>query len=92
MHICLSIEIHFQSKSNMRRKKYILFNKQEIQVATRCITQMVQLVNFKKEIQYLEAGKEPHASSNLICLCLILDDDKIFRVGGRLKNAQLSEN
>lgn len=91
MHICLSIEIHFQSKSNTRRKKYIFFIKQEIQVATRCITQMVQLVNFKKEIQYLD-GKEPPANSSLICLCLILEDDKIFRVGGRLKNAQLSEN
>lgn len=82
----------FNSKITCVQRITSFLSSNEIQKATLCIIRIVQHVNFNKEIQCLEVGKELPKNSNLICLRPFLDEHKILRVGGRLKNAQLTEN
>lgn len=80
------------SKATCLERNTSFLSSKEIRSAKLCIIRIVQRMSFSKEIQCLEIGKSLPTNSNLISLCPFLDGNNVLRVGGRLKNAQLSEN
>ena len=63
----------------------------ELQVAETAIVRFVQLKYFKEEVKALKSRKPIVKKSPIYILEPFLDEEEIFRVGGRLKNAPLSE-
>lgn len=54
-----------------------------------CIVRVIQETAFEKEIKCLKREKDIDSRSPIFNLCPFLDQDKILRVGGRLKNSNL---
>ncbi|XP_043271219.1 uncharacterized protein [Venturia canescens] len=65
---------------------------QELDRAEKAIARMVQHERFAQEIRDLENKNEIHRKSPLRALTPVLDDEGLLRVGGRLRNAELSED
>ena len=63
---------------------------EELAAAERLIIKDIQQTVYEGEIRLIEAGKALPKSNNLASLCPFIGDDKILRVGGRLKNADIS--
>lgn len=68
--------------------KYLL--KLELDDAHDCIIQMVQKQHFSKEILYLSQQRQVPNNSKTLCLKPFLDNKRIIRVGGRLRNSNLN--
>lgn len=64
----------------------------EIEEATTQIIQIAQLAQFESEIKTLKAGKELKMSCSIIGLNVFLDQNNVLRVGGRLKNNNMTFN
>ncbi|KMQ83668.1 hypothetical protein RF55_19391, partial [Lasius niger] len=62
----------------------------ELSDAILVVVKLVQQAEFGDELQRLKAGKPLKASSKLSSLCPFLDSQGIMRVGGRLRNANVS--
>ncbi|XP_035213196.1 uncharacterized protein LOC118187108 isoform X2 [Stegodyphus dumicola] len=63
----------------------------ELSSALLCIVKNVQRTSFVTEIQCLEKGAPIPNNNKLLNLCPFSDHDGVLRVGGRLKNGDLSE-
>ncbi|GIY16612.1 reverse transcriptase [Caerostris darwini] len=57
-----------------------------------CIVKNIQRTAFIKELQSLEKGTSIPNNSELVNLCPFIDDDRLLKVGGRLKNSNLLYN
>lgn len=62
----------------------------ELSKAMAYLVKMCQSEVFGKDIHELNSHGKVNSNSKLLCLNPFLDDEGIIRVGGRLKNAQLS--
>ncbi|GFX02128.1 hypothetical protein TNCV_1750131 [Trichonephila clavipes] len=69
----------------VKRKSLVNQNWQELNQAHSIITEHIQREMFFEEIRTLEKG-QVSSQSKLIMLHLFLDDERILRVGGRLRN------
>jgi hypothetical protein len=64
----------------------------ELKTATMTIVQLLQKSEFQNEILALKNGKPLSDNSKLVSLNPFLDSSNIIRVGGRLKNANISND
>jgi hypothetical protein len=64
----------------------------ELKAATMTIVQLLQKSEFQNEILALKNGKPLSDNSKLVSLNPFLDSSNIIRVGGRLKNANISND
>ena len=67
-----------------------LLKVEELDHAEKTIIKLVQNVEFNAEISRLKGGKDIHPKSKFLSLGPFLDNDNILRVGGRLKESNLS--
>lgn len=64
----------------------------ELSESLLCIVKNIQRTSFEKEIQCLERNLPIPNNSKLLNLCPFVDKNGILRVGGRLKNSNLSDS
>ena len=62
----------------------------ELDAAEHCIIKEVQQVSFSDELRTIRTGEALANSNKLSPLCPFLDSDGTLRVGGRLKNIEIS--
>lgn len=80
--------LRFVQNSRYPKKKFtnhIQVN--EINNATQCLIRAVQNQHWSDEKKELKTNNPISTKSNIFRLCPLLDEYKIIRVGGRLKNA-----
>ncbi|XP_046397407.1 uncharacterized protein LOC124164220 [Ischnura elegans] len=74
----------------LQERNFGLITAQEIKYAMSCLIKIAQGQHFSKEVEDLKAYKCVSGKSKLRPLCPFLDESCVIRVGGRLKNSQLS--
>lgn len=74
------------SKQNKRKQNLSVH---EIQRATHSLLRLAQKGQFKTEIHDLNSGKPVHKRSKIKSLDPFLDNDKLLRVGGRIRKAKI---
>lgn len=65
---------------------------EELQGAELTISRMVQQDSFFQEYQALQQGKQLQSRSQLLTLNPFLDEDRVIRVGGRLRHADVPDS
>lgn len=78
-----------KTKNTSTLSKYL--NVTDIKKAERGLIKRAQLDEFRDELHALKKGKEVSRSSKLKCLYPALGKDNMILVGGRLNNAEISE-
>lgn len=79
------------NSSNPKNKNVGTLSVNELQNSLNLIIQVIQEKHFLKEKVALSKGV-PVIDKTLLCLSPFLDENKLIRVGGRLKNADISFN
>lgn len=79
-------------KKKVERHNSPILSREEIEKAEECCIRQCQRKWFEEEIEAIEKLKKLKRNSKLLSLNPFLDDKQILRVGGRLENANLSEN
>ena len=64
----------------------------ELKESTNAIVKLVQKHEFREELKVLKSNKSLNSTNKLLPLHPFIDQNGIIRVGGRLRNANLSEN
>ena len=67
-------------------------NYDDLERAKKNIVAGVQNSNFPDEVRNLKEGKQVKVSSKVIKLKLIMKDDEVMRVGGRISKAPISSD
>lgn len=67
------------------------FSLKELRSAENFLIRSVQRGEFKEEILMLRKGKHVASNSKLASLNVFIDDNDVLRVGGRLKNSNISD-
>lgn len=62
---------------------------EEVEAARKSLIKLAQSQSFAEDIQCLSNHSQVHAKSKILSLNPFLDDDKILRVGGRLRHSKL---
>jgi hypothetical protein len=75
-------------KTNTKTTQHL--SAHEMSNSLTCLVRIVQQYQFSDEYQTLLKGKSIDMKSPLICLNVFLDNQKVIRVGGRIKNSQSS--
>ena len=86
---CLRFTWNCRSKKEDRKTGVLTF--EEIKAAEHRVIKKVQQAEFSDEMKILKGGKELPNKSKLVALYPFLDDQGILRVGGRLKNVNISD-
>ncbi|GFX32615.1 integrase catalytic domain-containing protein [Trichonephila clavipes] len=78
---------NIKAKESCNKEKYL--TAVEIKRSTEFLAKIAQLSEFKAEIDAFKKGKGVSKTSKLRALDPFLDENSLFRVGGRLSNADL---
>ncbi|XP_025835281.1 uncharacterized protein LOC108742837 isoform X2 [Agrilus planipennis] len=78
-----------QNKNRARKELNKPLSSIELECATNYLVKLSQQQTFSKEILELEKFKKLSKTSNLLQLNPFLDESRLLRVGGRLKNASI---
>ena len=84
--------LRFIKNTTSRNRKSGVLTTEELERSTELIIKNIQNTAFPSEIKILEAGKSLSPHSKIASLNPFLDERKLLRVGGRLANAEISEN
>lgn len=85
--MCLHFAYNVQVKAE--HSKFGPISAQELETSLKKIVKRVQRTTFYKEIEAIENQRSIRKESHLLSLNPFLDSEKLFRVGGRLKNSDL---
>lgn len=83
--------IRFFNTSLSNNREFRILSKKEINPATELIIKTIQVLEFSYEIKCLEKEKLINCHSKILSLNPFFDELKM-RFGGRLKNAEVSQN
>lgn len=79
--------LRFIDCAKSKEKKAGVIKLDELKKAEQKIIKIVQSECFEEELSMLKVGKPLKKTSNLLQLCVFIDEQQIIRVGGRLQNA-----
>lgn len=80
------------TRKNSSTKMTPALSLEELEISEKRIARMVQQEDFSTELHELQQGREVFRKSKLRALDPYLDEEGLIRVGGRLRNAMISED